>query len=406
MIKKIHIKNYQGHKDTVLDLGPGINSVIGANDSGKTSIFRAIHWILTNRPLGNGFIRKKQSNNALVEIETDSCIISREKGKSVNEYRISKVEEPYTSFGQNPPEDIMDVFNFNEVNIQSQLEIPYLVLASPGQIAQHIRSISGLDIIDKVSNKLKNKISSKSTLLTTKKEELEKIDEELSELEKIDIDKIEKLITSFEESTEENKYLASQISQLEKIISELIDVEKTWIALPENINSILENTNIISKKLQKKEREISSINIILEGLTLVDSQTLYIPENIDSITLKGNKNISTLQEIQYEQTHLQNILEELLSIEVEIINLPENLSGIISRIEPAENQYNNINKDEKELNVILLELDKIETEKEVVGEKLQTNQKELFSLLDKITICPYCTSELNKETKGKLLKNY
>lgn len=361
MLKKIHIKNYQGHKDTVLDLGPGINSFVGQNDAGKTSIFRSIHWPLTNRPLGNGFIRKNQPNNTEVEIETDTHTISREKGKSINEYRISGVKQPYTSFGSNPPEDVVNILNFNEVNIQSQLELPFLVLSSPGQIAQHIRSISGLDTIDKVSSLLKSKITSNSNLLKNKKEELERKNKKLSVFEKINIKELENLIQNAENLLEENKEIESHNSSLNKIIDGILDVERNWIEFPEDVDITLE---------------------------------------------EGRKAVENLQNSKKQLDNLNKLLDELVSIDKEILELPEETDVLISKIEPTEKQYNNIRRRIDNLTTILSELSEIEGKEEELEKAVQLKQKEFFELLKQITICPVCTSKLTEETKEKLLGNY
>jgi DNA repair exonuclease SbcCD ATPase subunit len=53
MIKRIEIKNFQAHKNTEIDFDPGVNVISGASDAGKSSIFRALLWVITNRPSGD-----------------------------------------------------------------------------------------------------------------------------------------------------------------------------------------------------------------------------------------------------------------------------------------------------------------------------------------------------------------
>lgn len=361
MLKKLHIKNFQGHRDSILQFGPGINSIVGRNDFGKTSILRSIDLANKNRPLGKGYIRKNQPDNTIVEIETDAHTVSRERGELINEYRILGIKEPFTSFGNNPPEDVVNILNLNEVNIQSQLESPFLILSSPGQIAQHIRSISGLDVIDKLTSYFKNKIIFNSNLLKNSKKELEEVNKKLSILKKIDIEKFEELLQKAEKLIEENCEIGTHISSLDRIIRNLFDVEKTWVNLPENLDPIFKEVKTAVENLQNSEKQVVDLNKIL-----------------------GN----------------------LVSVNVSLIKLPEKTDILISKIDPMKEQYNNITGKINSLISIFSELDNVGIKKEEYENKIKNEQNELFNLLDQITVCPICTSKLTDKTKEKLLENY
>jgi len=361
MIKKIQLKNFQGHKNTEVVLGSGINSFIGENDSGKTSLFRAIQLVRTNRPLGTGYIRKNQSEDSEVIIELGNSSITRKRGEKTNEYLISDIEEPFVAFGSNPPEEVVELLNLSDINIQSQLDQPFLVLSSPGQIAQHIRSISGLDIIDKVTTLLKSRISTKSTALDNQKELLEEKEKKLTELEKIDITKIEKLIQEAELLQKENEENIILSASLSKILREILDVEKTWIELPVDIDIVLNRTEQTCSVFQAYKYKIDSLNRLIDELVLLDKEILRIPADAENIILQ---------------------------------------------VEPLEKQYNNIGSKINSLTKLIHELSEIETDEIEKDKTIQNKQEELFVLLNQITICPFCTSGLNKKTKKALLENY
>jgi len=360
MIKKLHLKNFQGHKDSLLELGPGINTIIGENDQGKTSVFRSVDWVRRNRPLGDGVIRKGQESPASVLLETSSCAITKEKGTKVNSYLLSGVEEPYTSFGQNPPEDIVEALNLHEINIQSQLDQPFLVLSSPGQVAQHIRSISGLDVVDKVSSLLKSKTSEKKSLLNSKKEELKETEEKLSILEKVDVVKLEQLITEAEELQEENRELDSSESKLESIISEYVELEKIQINLPDDVDASIEKSESVILDLQAGE---SSYNALSE------------------------------------------LVEELETTERELSNLPTINKSLLEKIEPTINQYNNIEGKINVLEEVISNCQNVEEEEKGIEERMEKELEVLFSLLSELTECPYCGNRLNDDSKELLIGN-
>jgi len=57
MIKKLILKNFQIHKKLVLEFDEKITVIKGSNDSGKSSIIRAIYWIFYNQPTGDWMCR-------------------------------------------------------------------------------------------------------------------------------------------------------------------------------------------------------------------------------------------------------------------------------------------------------------------------------------------------------------
>ena len=59
-IKKLDLINFQSHKFTSLELADGLNVIVGPSDNGKTSILRAIRWVLFNEPQGMSMLRNNE----------------------------------------------------------------------------------------------------------------------------------------------------------------------------------------------------------------------------------------------------------------------------------------------------------------------------------------------------------
>ena len=52
-IKRLHLRNFQSHPDTEVELSPGINAFVGASDQGKTATIRGGGTLVTVRlPMG------------------------------------------------------------------------------------------------------------------------------------------------------------------------------------------------------------------------------------------------------------------------------------------------------------------------------------------------------------------
>ena len=409
MIKKLKIKNFQGHEESTLEFGPGINTITGENDSGKTSIFRSIVWVKDNRPLGTSFIRKNQDGEAQVNLETDETSVSRIRGEKTNEYRIAGIEDPFDSFGANPPSDVLEVLNLEDVNIQSQLDQPFLVLSSPGQIAQHIRSISGSAILDKAVSSFKEKISSKNSELKSEKKRLTEIEESLKRFQEIDIDKIENLIQSMEQIQEENLEVSRIVSTLTPLVLELEELERTQVTLPEKVDEIVESASDLCQKNLESSSSLQELESLVNELSEIEESSIsgILLADMESRVLQSSNLMEQIPKICKETEDLESLIQELLHLNKNIPKLPEEVDSIISKIDPQISQYNNTEERIRSVVDRVSELKDIEENLKSVEDSEKVKQEELLVLLDKIEVCPLCErGDLSEGEKKKVLENY
>ena len=128
MIKSIHIKDYMAHKETELELGPGVTVLTGPNNSGKSAVVEALRSVAQN-PAPHHVIRHGASQ-AVVRVELDSGDAIewvRSRGNTV--YRLYKADqdggesgedpEVYAKFGRMPPEDIRSLLRLDPVETES-----------------------------------------------------------------------------------------------------------------------------------------------------------------------------------------------------------------------------------------------------------------------------------------------
>jgi len=406
MIRKLRLRNFQGHKDSILDFGPGINTITGENDSGKTSIFRSVSWVKDNRPLGTSFIRKNQDGDAIVDIESDNDSVSRIRGKNTNEYRISGVEKPFDSFGANPPSDILEALNLEDVNIQSQLDQPFLVLSPPGQVAQHIRSISGLDILDKAVSALKGKITSKNSELSSEKKRLSEKNEKLSKLQKIDTNKIEKLIQSMESIQKEKDEVSRMISNIRPMIMELEQLEKDRVALPENLEEVLNSTVEKCEKCTQGFSITQELKIQIDELSELEVELLPkdLFQGFEKSSSRCDDLIDSISKSNQKRENLSNIIQELSTLK-DILELPEKTENLIIETDTLISEYNNTYGEIQSIRNLISELSREDLKP--VQPLIEKEQEELLGLLDKIEVCPLCEKgDLSEKEKRKVLENY
>lgn len=109
MLKKLHIQNFQSHRDSTIEFSPYLTIIVGQNDNGKSAIFRALMKVIRNVPDGTGFVSWwKDVTETNITLETDAGTVLRsvnpKKGTPGNRYVVNSIE--YAGFGKNIPPDV------------------------------------------------------------------------------------------------------------------------------------------------------------------------------------------------------------------------------------------------------------------------------------------------------------
>jgi exonuclease SbcC len=156
MFNFIEVKNFQSHKNSLLNFHPGVNAIVGTSDSGKSAIIRAVRWLWQNRPLGDSFrshwITEKDPTSVRLQVEgenTNQPIITRHKRTTV--YNIYRIDDApvMEGFGTSVPEEIVGILNMDSLNLQGQHDNPaFLLSESPGEVARVLNRTVRLDVLD------------------------------------------------------------------------------------------------------------------------------------------------------------------------------------------------------------------------------------------------------------------
>lgn len=128
MIKRLKIKDYMAHKDTDLELGPGVTVLTGPNNSGKSAVVEALRSVAQN-PAPQHVIRHGASRAVVrVELDSDEAVEwVRSRNNTVyqrfqadqNSTGADDTPEVYAKFGRTPPEDIRRLLRLDLVETES-----------------------------------------------------------------------------------------------------------------------------------------------------------------------------------------------------------------------------------------------------------------------------------------------
>lgn len=146
MLKELVLEDFQCHTYRTVPLGP-ITTIVGPSDRGKSALIRALQWLCTNKPTGDGDTHWGADDRA-VHLRVDGHLVTRSKGKAGNFYQID--DAMYTAFGASVPDDVLNLLQLDtdEVNFQSQHDAAFWLTATPGQLSQALNRIVDLQCMD------------------------------------------------------------------------------------------------------------------------------------------------------------------------------------------------------------------------------------------------------------------
>ena len=301
MIKNIHIQNIQSHKDTLLEFSPGINAIVGSSNNGKSAVLRALYWARYNRPLGTDTllshwaVDKKGNQVAAMEVrvENDNGVVIRRRTKDENQYIVN--DEELNVVKTDVPAEVESLFQLSDTNIQKQLDAPFLLSLSSGQVAQYFNKTVRLDVIDRVLSNVESK-RRKTNQEITQTEEL--CLEYKQKREKYNcLDDVEKLLVKYDNVCEKNEEIKTEYEALQQ----QVDSYDKFNELQQKYEFIKDVKQIINKieKLDAASQDIKEeLNALQESIDNFVACKIYpsfdeqkkLIDKIENINTKDVKN--------------------------------------------------------------------------------------------------------------------
>ena len=344
MIANLKINNFQSHKDTEIDFDPGVNVICGKSDSGKSAIIRAIRWVIQNRPLGNS-IMTTNSRNCSVELKiinsNKSHRVIHSRTKSSLEYTINGNKITHT--GLEVPEEVKDIFNILPENFQYQLDSPFLVMESDGNIASIMNEVTHLEKANILAKELERKRKEYKDKLSDSNIKEKEIQKELSK------DIFTKITTS--------KELIARIENLENTKNKLDSEEK-------NIHELIHNIAFLEAKLSEftyldeYKNKVNSMFSLLEDIGKLQTSIDEIQSITNQLNICDNESIKSFVS---KHDNLISLGNKIADIEIQIIslsNLIDNINDLHKKIQEELDKESKINK---ELTIIINQLSKCPT---------------------------------------------
>ena len=330
MIKSLKIKNIQSHKNSELEFSPGINTIIGSSNNGKSAILRALFWTKYNRPLGIDTLASHWAVNdkgelkdeMSVTVENEFGTITRKRTKDENQYIVNgKVLNVVKT---DVPDEVEKTFCLSDTNIQRQLDEPFLLSKSSGEVAKYFNKVVRLDVIDRVltnaetsRRKTQSDIKNTESQIENCKQKLENFDW-LDSTERL-IEKYESVSSSKEELENSVNKLNESLAQFESLNEKIIDLSKQKKIVDE-IYELSGKNVLLSEKIHNFSNDLNYV----QNLKIIDfseqKKLISKIENWDNSELENKLNTlsNSIHTYTTQQTIIENCEKEIESLKKQL----------------------------------------------------------------------------------------
>lgn len=288
MIKSLHIKNFQSHKDTNIEFCPGINAICGQSDRGKSSIIRAIRLIVENRPSGDSYRSNfADGEDTIVKLTTfEKTSVERHKGDKENSYILSTLDKPIRAMGQSVPEEVTQLLDIGSINLQYQMDQPFLISGNSSKLAQYINQMANLEVIDTATSNIRKKILGNNSKKVLLESDIETKTEQISKYD--NLDEIDGRLMSAEALEKNIQSTRNTIRDLRALIH-LIETDNFKI---EELSRVIDKAEPLVQKIQKLTDESEALSAKYLGLN-----HLLLQINKSGIVIDEYKNLSEAEPI-------------------------------------------------------------------------------------------------------------
>lgn len=259
MLKSLKINNFQTHRKLALRFSPGVTSIIGATDSGKSAVVRALRWVALNTPGGTSFIRHGASEASVTVCTQEGKEVTRARGKSKNSYEVDG--DVLKAFRSSPPETVLEALNLGDLNFQEQHEAPFWFSLSAGEVSRRMNAIVDLSLIDRSLAYARTHLQRTRSELAVTERRKEAAEGEVARLAKVD--EVAAKWASAERIWEAMQEQEEQIAEAESALRRALALAPKVARLKREVHW-LENATKLAAVIVEKEARLHPLEALVE----------------------------------------------------------------------------------------------------------------------------------------------
>lgn len=373
--------------DLNVNFAKGLNAIIGARGTGKTSIIELIRYCLGIDSTSKELTKKIIEHVGSILVE-GSAVLTLADEKSSEELNINK------SFKY----ELENEYNFRRhVIIFSQTEIENIGMEATGRLSL---------IDDFIPNKIKyiekeNEIKNKFKILYRKIKEVETIVDELSQKVK-NKDEVDKQLKELKEKINSSMVMTDELklktAQLDLLNNKLSDYKIKYEKIIKAKNRIYEWYDLINKaaNFELSELELYSENNLNLKKVINDELKKSLDYSIDLWGNFNNEDKSLEEAIKSQEDYNRNLRMQINSIE-------SGLGNQMLKMQNLSGQKANIEANEENLNIQKQLLNHLKMQKKELLDELEINRNNLY--LERKKIVNYLNDELQPSIHIDIKRN-
>jgi len=245
----------------------GVNVIIGSSDVGKSAIMRAINWVRTNKPSGESFKSNWGGDGTRASIEVGDVIVSRLRTKTKNAYL--KGEDLLKGFGTEVPEEVTNMLRLPPLNVQRQMDQPFLLSTGAGEVARYLNQLVDLDVIDITLSNLDQNHRQCKASIKNNEESIEELKEKLTSYTDLD---------DRQAIADEGEGIEGRVSALLSNQSDLADLHYMIVKTQERVNKLPDvgKAEVLYNEADQLHMDVSIANreLLTLGVLVVDIEGL------------------------------------------------------------------------------------------------------------------------------------
>lgn len=383
-IKKLDLINFQSHKFSSLEFDEGLNVIVGPSDNGKTSILRAIRWVLFNEPQGMGMLRNNEDFVSVRIYFNNDYSVERKRSKKENLYIIhnektGEVKE-FNSLRTGLPPEVLNIMNIRKVtldknndinfNIQFQHDGPFMFSYTSTQKSALIGKMYNLDVVDKAIDETNKDIKSQ-------KSDIKRLNEELKDLE-------------------EKIKVYDNIEKEENLLQKREKLTKSIEASSEKLDKI----NILKEKLYENQERNKFLKDKIKDFDKVLSSQVYIDKAVKDFEKREKYKIYKLKYTRLiDEIKNTRLVYEKSKMIADKVNLD-------STVDKSLDKYKKLIELRTKLKDVTASIDKGRLYIKDNNDRLNNDLKDYTRILTQLKKCPYCNSDIDSEHLDLIIKEY
>lgn len=408
MLESIHLKDFQSHVDTTIELDPLFNIICGASGTGKSAIIRALKYLAFNNA-GTGEVRCPDAKSYVIDLKVNQHTVIREKGEGVNSYTVDG--NKFIDVNRDVPPSVANALNIRQIPLDTtydlviqfadQMDAPFMLSEKDSIKMKFLNTLSGTNAVDLAAKEASQLVKENTKVSKDSAERLKILKEQQQHLEE-ELNKVKTVNKYLKKKTEELTELKSQIKPLRDLqvrANYLFDAYAK-IRLMAQVCSDLD-----LDKISKEIERLLSLQRLFLKKTEFNNVYLKLKESAQVL------GILNLADIEKDISKLENLLvvrNSVSDLKAKYFALKE-IRTLLSSIN-VEDVLNNINKLEKlgtaysKYVGLKASADGIKQQNENLHKVYNTTVETYKNTLMQEQVCPLCGNELTKNCVDEALK--